>query len=868
MASSSQNRKVEYLFLVLGLLGITWFFIDFSRQWLPTETVTPIAENTAIARNDTLMKNWGYDVSDVQTRVKQAMDEVNVDSLQHIYGLKQIKNTLNKSKELEEPALPLYVTEILQYPKNMGGNAFIKADYSQNGKLVNLIAQRSIVKNQSLSNSELVKTYFDTQSIVHTNKASFVDSLQPKLMAFQEGELPINEQIFVRDALLRRNWGFPSDEQNNETALNLIQSVAQYYVKNSFWGEHEFEWSAPKFIEEELNYYQFTLNSKQEYFGLSPTLTVEVLPAGGLLKLETTYWKDNPLNSRSLISFQSNLFGQVAILLFGVWLLIVFYFRIKARAVDTGPALFAAVFAGFMVPVITSLAILKNVFINEGQLIGELLSHLFAFGLVGAISSVGFFLLTAVSDSITRQYWPEKVITWDSIRQGMLKNKPIGRAILRGVSISGILIGLYILMARLVPNAFLSGKVVFISQVFIFSPLASLLLNLVISVLFVASTYLVIANQFYGRWNKKWLIPIVTGFASLVLNISVVQVLPMGVNFIFSFIVGFILGLFYIRYDFITLTLGYFIFLNFIATAQGWGLPNSPDFNVFLFTALIICGLLAFGIYFVVSGPEQDELTNYVPEYLEKAAQEQRVSQELKIARDIQVVFFPNKIPETKDYDIAAKCEPAFETGGDFYELIKLDKNKIGVAIGDVSGKGIRAAFYMTFIKGVFQSLAKVLSSPKELMIQVNTLFRKNATKGTFITSIYGILDSEKQCFTYIRAGHNKVLYCSVKDAEAVYHESDGLALGMADDLLFERETHQYKLPLSKGDIIVLYTDGIVEAKNSKNHYYGDTRLLELVESNRNKSAEELLNLILSDVKTFFGLSDANDDMTLIVIKA
>ncbi len=867
MTDTTSNKKTNLLFLVLGLLGIIWFFMDFSRLWLPSKVVFPVAETAIIAKTDSLLQQWDFEQIDGIYSIKQGVDEINIDTLQSIYGSFGVKNKLIQAESDGVPTLPLFVSEVVYRSKGIQGTEYLKIEYSQNFKPVNFKAQRSLIQDQNWNNSKLLKQYFEANTTLKIKDRGHLDSLIANLVSFQRQDLPANEYSALKNAL---NVDKNTTEELEESiySQNLIRYIAEYYIENSYWSGFDFKWDTPEFIEGDINYYRFILKSRDEFFGLNPFIELEVLPSGGLLNMQAHYWDDSPPGDRSLISFESNMFAQIAILIFGVWLLIIFYFRIKARAVDTGPALFAAVFAGFMVPIITSLAILKLVPLNGFRIGADLINLLFAFGLIGAFSSVGFFLLTAVSDSITRQYWPEKLYTWDTIRQGMFNNKPNGRAMLRGISISGILIALYILLARFVPQAYLSGKIVFISQEFVFAPLANLLLTIVISSLFILSTYLIIASQIFGRWKVKWLIPLATGLASLVLNISVVQILPLGLNFGFSFLVGFILGLFYIRYDFLTIVLAYFIFLNFISTAQGWGLKDSPDQTVFIFTAFILVLFLCFGIYFVLKGPERDELTNYVPEYLEKIAQEQRVDQELKIARDIQVVFFPNKIPETAYFDIAAKCEPAFETGGDFYEFIKLDENKMGVAIGDVSGKGIKAAFYMTFIKGVFQSLAKVLSSPKDLMVQVNSLFMKNATKGTFITSIYGILDSENNTFTYIRAGHNKVLYYSSKDGNAVYRDSSGLALGMANDAIFERENDEWKLHLNPKDVIVLYTDGIVEAKNSKNQYYGDGRLQELVEEHRNEKSDTILNLIMDDVRNFCGPQNANDDMTLIVIKA
>lgn len=164
------------------------------------------------------------------------------------------------------------------------------------------------------------------------------------------------------------------------------------------------------------------------------------------------------------------------------------------------------------------------------------------------------------------------------------------------------------------------------------------------------------------------------------------------------------MGLFYIQFDFVTIALGYFIFLNFITTIQGWIVVNSPDSPLFIgfIITLIILSILA--LYFLMMGEDKDNLPDYIPDYIEDQAKEQRVLQELDIARNVQVAFLPEETPEIPGFDTSAICIPAQETGGDYYDIICLDDEKAAIAIGDVSGKGIQAAFYMTFAKGVIHS--------------------------------------------------------------------------------------------------------------------------------------------------------------------
>ncbi len=265
-------------------------------------------------------------------------------------------------------------------------------------------------------------------------------------------------------------------------------------------------------------------------------------------------------------------------------------------------------------------------------------------------------------------------------------------------------------------------------------------------------------------------------------------------------------------------------------------------------------------------GEDKDRLPEYIPEYLEDQAREQRVLQELDIARNVQEAFLPEKTPEITGFDTSAICIPAQETGGDYYDIIRLNEEKVAFTIGDVSGKGIQAAFYMTFTKGVIHSLCSIFLSPKKMMYHVNKLFSQNATRGTFISMIYGVLDLKKRSFTYVRAGHNPILYKKA-DNSIEWLQPVGVGVGMANEQNFDKVFQEDEIILHKGDVLILYTDGITEAQNQEKEFYDEQRLESLIQTEKTKSSRELRNLIIEDVRTFVGSSNQFDDMTLIVIK-
>jgi serine phosphatase RsbU (regulator of sigma subunit) len=184
-----------------------------------------------------------------------------------------------------------------------------------------------------------------------------------------------------------------------------------------------------------------------------------------------------------------------------------------------------------------------------------------------------------------------------------------------------------------------------------------------------------------------------------------------------------------------------------------------------------------------------------------------------------------------------------------------------------VSGKGIRAAFYMTFTKGVLHSLSALILSPVELLNQLNRLFKENATRGTFISMIYGILEADKRKFTFARAGHNPMLVVK-NNGDTEWLKPDGVGIGVTNGDNFLKCTQEASLKLKEGDVVILYTDGITEMLNSGNHFYGEDRLERLVKGVRKASSEKILEIIVDDVNEFKGMARQHDDMTLVIIKA
>lgn len=248
-----------------------------------------------------------------------------------------------------------------------------------------------------------------------------------------------------------------------------------------------------------------------------------------------------------------------------------------------------------------------------------------------------------------------------------------------------------------------------------------------------------------------------------------------------------------------------------------------------------------------------------------KSLERERLQQEMLVAQQMQRRLFPQKMPSYPEFDIAASSLPSYEVGGDYYDIVSLDTDTIGIAIGDVSGKGVSAAFYMAELKGIFLALSPVCTSPKEFLIRANTALAGGLDKKSFISFEYAILNRRTATMTLARAGHCPALYLSSDGVEVI--RPNGLGLGLTQTSLFETATEERVLPLQKGDIIVFFTDGVLEARKETGEEYGLEQLIAVVQQCRDCTAEALRTKIQKSVLEFLGESPYRDDLTMIVLK-
>ena len=245
-------------------------------------------------------------------------------------------------------------------------------------------------------------------------------------------------------------------------------------------------------------------------------------------------------------------------------------------------------------------------------------------------------------------------------------------------------------------------------------------------------------------------------------------------------------------------------------------------------------------------------------ESLERA----RLEHEMQLARQMQTSLLPDRVPQIPGLDIAADWRSAREVGGDFYDFVALKGGRLGIVIADVSGKGMSAALFMALARSLVRASVAARQRAVDGLRRANRLIAEEAKFGMFVTLFYAVIDLEERTLTYVNAGHNPPLMWD-GTLSPIMLEGRGIALGVLENADLEERT----VPLKKGDVVVLYTDGVIEAINDREEEFGMDRLAELVGARRSLPALALVGEINRAVSEFTGPQPQFDDWTLLVLK-
>jgi len=251
---------------------------------------------------------------------------------------------------------------------------------------------------------------------------------------------------------------------------------------------------------------------------------------------------------------------------------------------------------------------------------------------------------------------------------------------------------------------------------------------------------------------------------------------------------------------------------------------------------------------------------------IEEVIEKERMEEELSIARDLQTSMLPARCPTIEGFELAAFSLSAREIGGDFYDFIDMGENKVGMVIGDVTGKSVSGALVMSASRSIFRMLSEENVSVGEIMVRANRRTKQDIKPGMFVALLYAVINAKDRTLSLCSAGQTQPVYWSseAKTPSLVETKGDKFPLGILEDADYE----ETRLHLKPGDKIVLYTDGIVEAMNGKGEIFGFERLLKTIQGAFFMSADHLLKEILDSVYTFADKAAQHDDLTVIVVSA
>jgi phosphoserine phosphatase RsbU/P len=252
---------------------------------------------------------------------------------------------------------------------------------------------------------------------------------------------------------------------------------------------------------------------------------------------------------------------------------------------------------------------------------------------------------------------------------------------------------------------------------------------------------------------------------------------------------------------------------------------------------------------------------------MEEALQNERYKEELKIAKTVQKSLLPDVLEKDNDFDIAAFSESADEVGGDYYDTLRTNEDTVSLIVADVSGKGTTAAFHMSQMKGIFHSLAQNCIEPDEFMKKANQALVYCLERGSFISASFFVVDTKQKKVRYSRAGHCPVLYYHASTNSAEYLKDKGIALGMVRNKSYSNFIQANEFNYQSGDIMVLYTDGITEAKDKKGEEFGYARLTDVLMAVKDATPRQIQEQLINRLYEFSGSSNINDDYTTMIVK-
>ncbi len=655
---------------------------------------------------------------------------------------------------------------------------------------------------------------------------------------------------FYKDSLNIKNY-------SETLAMNVADSLIAYLSLNK---DCQFE-SFERFVKEQ--YVDYDLKYKFKQFEKIKSYVKVYTSGTNLAGYKVVYdipeFEDNHYEKIYQVT------GLISVLvLFIVFIVTIFIKKLRKDELSFKNA--------FPVTIIVIIATLTSaLYINPESL--DIINYVISLTFLPLVLGIIFLVSVSTTDSLSREIWRGKLVTFDTLSGGKIFYRRFGDSLFSGITFGTLLVFIItgvLFLLRNISSIDLSewtGKVnIYYRDVPVFYNIASAIQSVCweqfLFILFPIS----ILARYIGR--KRWLVLTMFLFWGVFASVFVSFVsFPLPVSMLITAILGLTFTLLFIRIDLLSSITAHFVFLLLL------------DSGKYLFSGnihLVFYGFSILGLLLIVAGIslyalrfdlQPDVLNKYTPSHVKHMLERERLERELEIAKRVQLGLLPESNPKVNGVDIAATCIPALDVGGDYYDFVVFEENKLGLAIGDVSGKGISAAFYMTLTKGFLRSLTKFMLSPKQVLMQINSLFYENVKRGHFISMVYGVFDFEKMTFCFSRAGHNPVITLNNLNGKCNIICPKGLAMGLDKGEIFDNIIQEKSIALKSQDIFVFYTDGFSEAMNSSSEVFGEEKICELLNKYSNLNSSDILKNVTQQVFTFMNKKEQHDDMTMIIVK-
>ncbi|NND73275.1 MAG: SpoIIE family protein phosphatase [Rhodothermales bacterium] len=858
------SRDTRVLIL-LAVVGLVVFVFVLPGQHPDSKADTRLSRSDAVAAATTFLVRHGYSTTDLEPRARLHRWSSVIESVQDSLGRSYLMQNIDA---VEQEVLPLHSWEVIFYqPTSVGGwDGVFNLGLTLSGKVFEF-------SNNSIYLGRLdrvaIGTLFRNRRPVD-RIVTDPDSLRPPSFDFDSGLFPTRLEYPSDTTALLFKRGV-SEENAGELLISPEGTVAiarhhleQYHLAGYFFAADSV-WLA---TDADGTVANVRFVSTESQHGQIFTPVVSITTRGSLYSIEVRH--DSPAAESDNTTTEIVALGisaAVAFIIFS-FLIVSFFRRLISRLIDVKAALIDAfAFATMLVLWIVTISNLVFGF-SPFPIWARLLFPLVIGGFVGGGMAVLLFLVTSSADSLARPHWSRQLLSASLMRQGRIMNVRVGQALIRGVLLGFVLLGLTTALLAIVPDIRLelgpdlaSGASAspFLSAIGLHGFVGYAELGIVL----VGVLAVVRRNTARTAWSIAAAVIVLAS-----VQISFPAIRPMGLEWLVSGIMGLVIGIAFIRFDLATILTGYFsgsvlwmLKEAFLTSGSGTGFD-------FILAVLLLVSLIIIGSVGIIRGAPIERVRDYVPAYIRDLRQQERLQHELSIAQQVQESFLPREMPSISGLDVAARCLPAEEVGGDYFDFVSVSPDRLAIVIGDVSGKGIQAAFFMTLTKGFLRTLCRENHEPAEVLKRINALFWENAPRGTFISMIYGILDLREHTFTFARAGHNPIILRRGGSQPAIeFIQPQGLGIGLASSNVFDKNIKQEVIRLGEDDTLVLFTDGFSEAMNTERKLFGDKQLSDVILDCESTLARGVLDTVQEEVDKFVDGAERHDDMTMIVVR-